>query len=73
MKTWIDDVQRTDTGPLPPVPSYNSIDELPLPLRAKLIELSRKGMNNQQIATFFALPVEWVQLFTECPPGSPEH
>lgn len=73
MKTWIDDIPPTDTGPLAPVPPYNSIDELPLPLRAQLVVLARKGMSNQKIADFFTLPVEWVQMFVECPPGSPEH
>lgn len=73
MQTWIDDEPHHTIEPLAPVQPYTSIDELPLPLRAKLIELSRKGMTIPEIATFFSLPVEWVHLFVECPPGSPEH
>ena len=73
MTITIDGYDPTPINHLPPMQPYSSIDDLPLPLRAQLIALARKGLPNQQIADFFELPVQWVQLFTECPPGSPEH
>jgi len=74
MKTWIDDEPpREPTRPAGPMPTYTSVNDLPLPLRAQLIALHRKGVPTSEIANFFSLPRQWVQLFVECPPGSPEH
>jgi hypothetical protein len=74
MKTWIDGHDRVEgAAPLAPVAKYQTIEDLPLPLRQQLVELRRKGMPIPEIADFFSLPVEWVHLFVETPPGSPEH
>ncbi len=52
---------------------YSSPNDLPLPLRQKLVELRRTGMPIHEIARLFFLPVDWVVLFVETPPGSTEH
>lgn len=54
-------------------PTYNTIADLPFSIRAELIRLRKKGMSIPDIASFFSLPVEWVHLFVETPPGSSEH
>ena len=61
------------TAPLHPLEPYKDVNDLPVSVRMSIVALARKGLPNQQIAAFFELPVQWVQLFTECPPGSPEH
>ena len=59
--------------PSEPQMDYSSPNDLPFPLRQKLVELRRKGMPIAKIAALFFLPVEWVVLFVETPPGSTEH
>lgn len=53
---------------------YADINELPIPVRLTLVRLSREQkMSDTDIAKHFSLPVEWVMMFTQTPPGSPEH
>jgi hypothetical protein len=56
----------------PPL-NYVRPNDIPVPLRAKLVELRRQGMPAAEIARIFELPLEWVLLFVETPPGSTEH
>lgn len=53
---------------------YDSINDIPIPLRHTLVRLSRDhDMTDARIAELFFLPVEWVIMFTQTPPGSPHH
>jgi hypothetical protein len=53
--------------------AYNSINDLPIALRRSLVRMHRDGMSHRQIAHHHALPVQWVQLFVETPPGARHH
>jgi DNA-directed RNA polymerase specialized sigma24 family protein len=57
----------------PSAASKTTINDVPVPLRATIVVLARKGMPATEIAARFGLPVEWVVLLYECPPGSMEH
>jgi hypothetical protein len=73
-KTWIDGHGRARAGhPLPPRAEYKSPDDLPLPMRQTLVQMHRQGHSVSMIARTFEIPVEWVQLYVECPPGSTAH
>ena len=73
MRTTIEGHESVATAPLHPLEPYKDVNELPVSVRMGIVALGRQGLPNQQIAAYFELPVQWVQLFTECPPGSPEH
>lgn len=73
MHSTIEGHDSVATAPLRPLEPYKDVNELPVSVRMGIVALGRQGLPNQQIAAFFELPVQWVQLFTECPPGSPEH
>jgi hypothetical protein len=53
--------------------AYKSINDLPIALRRSLARMHRDGMSHLQIAHHHALPVQWVQLFVETPPGASHH
>ena len=73
MHTTIEGHDSVATAPLHPLEPYKDVNDLPTSMRMSIVALGRRGSTNQEIADLFSLPVQWVQLFTECPPGSPEH
>ncbi len=63
-----------NSGPFPLAPNpRQEINDVPIPVRANIVALARKGMPPAEIAARFDLPLTWVILFVECPPGSLEH
>lgn len=53
---------------------YESINEVPLRVREHVVSVHiRRGHDAEDIAAMFNLPVQWVQLLIECPPGSTQH
>jgi DNA-directed RNA polymerase specialized sigma24 family protein len=56
-----------------PTPRPTDINGLPLPVRANIVTLARAGMPHAEIAARFEIPVTWVMLLAETPPGSTEH
>jgi hypothetical protein len=56
-----------------PTPPPRTINDVPVPVRITIVTLARKGMPAAEIAARFDLPVTWVILLVECPPGSTEH
>lgn len=53
--------------------AYDNINDLPLALRRSMVRMYRDGMSPRQIASHYALPEQWVQLFVEVPPGASRH
>lgn len=84
-KTWISDQPETepparkpeellfDVVELPPVEALKSPNDLPIPVRQKIIELYRAGIEPTAIAHLFSVPVDWILIFTEGAPGDTEH
>lgn len=73
-KTWIDGREDTPTKhPLPPRAEYKGPEDLPLPMRQTLVQMHAKGHSISMIAQTFEIPVDWVRLYVECPPGSAAH
>ena len=68
-----------ETTPMPERPDrftatlYATPNDVPVPLRQKLVELRRKGMTIRDIARFFTMPEHWVVLFVETPHGLVEN
>jgi hypothetical protein len=53
---------------------YKTVNDLPVPLRATIVELALQvEMPLDEIAARFSIPVQWVQLLIETPPGSTKH
>jgi hypothetical protein len=57
----------------PRVRRPENVNEVPVPLRAHIVTLARKGMPVAEIAARFELPLDWVRLLVDTPPGSTEH
>ena len=53
--------------------AYPSINDIPVPIRQKFVELQRAGQSQAYIAALFNVPVDWVRLILEPPLGSAEH
>lgn len=68
-----DEKKLTTIEPSNRVMVYETINDVPVPLRANIVVLARKGMPAAEIAARFTLPVLWVKLLVETPPGSTEH
>jgi hypothetical protein len=57
----------------PTVIAYPTINDIPIPVRQKFVELRRAAQTPAYIAELFNVPVDWVVLVTEPPIGSSEH
>lgn len=53
--------------------AYPSVQDIPVPVRAKFVEIHRAGQTPEYIAGLFNVPKEWVTLILEPPIGSSEH
>jgi hypothetical protein len=50
-----------------------NLNEVPIPLRAQIITLARKGMRLEEIAARFELTLDRAPRFVDISPGSMEH
>ena len=72
MKSLIEAAQIPVASSAAPV-VYNSVNDLPIATRRSMVRLRRDGLSADQIASKLALPVHWVLLFVETPPGATQH
>lgn len=72
MKTLIAASQIPSAAPAVPM-IYDNVNDLPIAVRRTLLRLHRSGMSSLQIAAQLSLPLQWVLLFVETPPGASHH
>ena len=72
MKTLIAASQIPSAAPAAPM-IYDNVNDLPIAVRRTLLRLHRSGMSSLQIAAQLSLPLQWVLLFVETPPGASHH
>ena len=53
--------------------AYASVQDIPVPVRAKFVEIRKAGQSVDYIAELFNVPKDWVTLILEPPIGSSEH
>lgn len=53
--------------------AYPTINDIPVPVRAKFVEIRKTGQTVEHIAELFNVPKDWVTLILEPQLGSTEH
>lgn len=61
-RTTVEGEPHRDTGRLPRFQPYGRLDDVPQPVRQKIREIWRKGIQSQEIADLIEIPLEWVQI-----------